>query len=29
MTGWLEIPRGWLDAFGEIARFGTRLAGLV
>ena len=29
MTGWLAMPRGWLDAFGEIARFGTRVAGLV
>jgi len=22
-------PLGWLDSFGEIARFGTRVAGLV
>ena len=29
MTGWLDAPRAWLDAFGEIARFGTRIAGLV
>ncbi|MBA3865002.1 MAG: ABC transporter permease [Solirubrobacterales bacterium] len=29
MTGWLEVPRGWLDSFGEIARFGARVAGLV
>jgi phospholipid/cholesterol/gamma-HCH transport system permease protein len=29
MTGWLEVPRGWMDAFGEIARFGSRVAGLV
>ena len=29
MTGWLEVPRGWLDSFGEIARFGVRVAGLV
>jgi phospholipid/cholesterol/gamma-HCH transport system permease protein len=25
----LEVPRGWLDSFGEIARFGSRVAGLV
>jgi phospholipid/cholesterol/gamma-HCH transport system permease protein len=29
MTGWLAIPHGWLDSFGEIAKFGTRVAGLV
>ncbi|HET7121682.1 MAG TPA: ABC transporter permease [Solirubrobacterales bacterium] len=29
MTGWLEVPRGWLDAFGEIGRFGVRLAALI
>ena len=29
MTGWLDVPRGWIDAFGEIARFGSRVAGLV
>ena len=29
MTGWLDVPRAWLDAFGEVARFGTRIAGLV
>ena len=29
MTGWLDVPRGWLDSFGEIARFGSRVAGLV
>ncbi|HEX6456707.1 MAG TPA: ABC transporter permease [Solirubrobacterales bacterium] len=29
MIGWLEVPRGWLDSFGEIARFGARVAGLV
>lgn len=29
MTGWLDVPRGWLDAFGEIARFGSRVAGIV
>jgi phospholipid/cholesterol/gamma-HCH transport system permease protein len=29
MIGWLDVPRGWLDSFGEIARFGVRVAGLV
>jgi phospholipid/cholesterol/gamma-HCH transport system permease protein len=29
VTGWADAPRAWLDAFGEIARFGTRVAGLV
>jgi len=29
MSGWLAIPHGWLDSFGEIAKFGTRVAGLV
>ncbi|HVD39126.1 MAG TPA: ABC transporter permease [Solirubrobacterales bacterium] len=29
MIGWLEIPRGWLDSFGDIGRFGLRVAGLV
>ncbi len=29
MNGWFAIPHGWLDSFGEIARFGTRTAGLV
>ncbi len=29
MVGWLDVPRGWLDAFGEIARFGARTIGLV
>jgi len=29
MNGWLTVPHGWLDSFGEIARFGTRVAGLV
>jgi phospholipid/cholesterol/gamma-HCH transport system permease protein len=29
VTGWLEIPRSWLDACGEIGRFGVRIAGLV
>jgi phospholipid/cholesterol/gamma-HCH transport system permease protein len=29
VTGWLDVPRGWFDAFGEIARFGTRVMGLV
>jgi phospholipid/cholesterol/gamma-HCH transport system permease protein len=29
VIGWLDVPRGWLDSFGEIARFGLRVAGLV
>ncbi|HWA54506.1 MAG TPA: ABC transporter permease [Solirubrobacterales bacterium] len=29
MIGWLDVPRGWLDAFGEVARFASRVAGLV
>jgi phospholipid/cholesterol/gamma-HCH transport system permease protein len=29
MMGWLDAPRGWLDAFGEVGRFGSRVAGLV
>jgi phospholipid/cholesterol/gamma-HCH transport system permease protein len=29
VTGWLDVPRGWLEAFGEIARFGSRVAGLI
>jgi phospholipid/cholesterol/gamma-HCH transport system permease protein len=29
MNAWLEAPRTWLDSFGEIARFGSRVAGLV
>ena len=29
MGGWLAVPRNWLDSLGEIARFGSRVAGLV
>ncbi|HEX8752325.1 MAG TPA: ABC transporter permease [Solirubrobacterales bacterium] len=29
MNELLEVPRGWLDSFGEIGRFGLRVAGLV
>jgi phospholipid/cholesterol/gamma-HCH transport system permease protein len=29
VIGWLDVPRGWLDAFGEITRFGVRVAGIV
>src|SRR3954449_12372847 len=29
MNAWLASPRNWLDSFGEIARFGSRVAGLV
>jgi phospholipid/cholesterol/gamma-HCH transport system permease protein len=29
LSSWLAMPRGWLDSFGEISRFGVRVAGLV
>jgi phospholipid/cholesterol/gamma-HCH transport system permease protein len=29
MNAWLDAPRGWLESFGEIARFGVRVAALV
>jgi phospholipid/cholesterol/gamma-HCH transport system permease protein len=29
LTGWLDVPRNWLDAFGEVARFGSRVVGLI
>ena len=29
MNAWFAAPRAWLDSFGEIARFGSRMAGLV
>ena len=29
MNAWLEVPRNWLDSFGEIGRFGLRVAGQV
>jgi phospholipid/cholesterol/gamma-HCH transport system permease protein len=29
MSGWLAAPRGWFDAFGEIVRFGVKVAGHV
>jgi phospholipid/cholesterol/gamma-HCH transport system permease protein len=29
MTGWLALPRSWVDSLGEIARFGATVAGLV
>ena len=29
MIGWLEVPRSWLDSFGEIGRFGVRIMGQV
>jgi len=29
MIGWLDAPRSWLDSSGELARFGSRVAGLV
>jgi phospholipid/cholesterol/gamma-HCH transport system permease protein len=29
VNAWLDVPRSWLDSFGEIARFGSRVVGLV
>ncbi len=29
MIGWLDVPRDWLDSFGEVVEFGTRVAGQV
>jgi len=29
MNAWLAVPQAWLDSMGEIARFGSRVAGLV
>ncbi|HET9153497.1 MAG TPA: ABC transporter permease [Solirubrobacterales bacterium] len=29
MNAWMAGPRQWLDSFGEISRFGVRIAGLV
>ena len=29
MIGWLDVPRDWLDSFGEVVGFGTRVAGQV
>jgi phospholipid/cholesterol/gamma-HCH transport system permease protein len=29
MSEWIALPRTWLDSFGEIARFGSRVAGHV
>src|SRR2546423_690509 len=29
MTGWLALPRSWLDSLGEISRFGGRTLGQV
>jgi len=29
VIGWLDLPRGWLDSFGEMGRFGSRVAALV
>jgi phospholipid/cholesterol/gamma-HCH transport system permease protein len=29
VNGWLAAPRGWFDSFGEIGRFGVRVAGQV
>ena len=27
--GWLDAPREWLESFGEMARFGSRVGGIV
>src|SRR6185369_3598745 len=29
VTGWMTVPRGWLDSIGEISRFCARVVGLV
>ena len=29
VIGWLAAPIGWLESFGEIVRFGARVAGEV
>jgi phospholipid/cholesterol/gamma-HCH transport system permease protein len=29
VNDWLDVPRGWLDAGGEISRFGSRVASLI
>jgi phospholipid/cholesterol/gamma-HCH transport system permease protein len=29
MTGWITVPRAWVNSLGEIARFGARVTGLV
>src|SRR6185436_13837019 len=29
VNAWFEVPRGWLDSLGEIARFGGRVMGIV
>ena len=29
MPGWLALPRDWLSSFGDIVRFGGRVAGIV
>jgi phospholipid/cholesterol/gamma-HCH transport system permease protein len=29
VIGWLDVPRGWLDSFGELTRFGLQVAGQV
>jgi phospholipid/cholesterol/gamma-HCH transport system permease protein len=29
MIGWLDVPRDWLNSFGEVVEFGTRVAGQV
>lgn len=29
MIGWLDVARNWLDAAGEMSRFGSRVGGLI
>jgi phospholipid/cholesterol/gamma-HCH transport system permease protein len=29
VIGWLDVPRDWLDSFGEVVQFGVRVAGQV
>jgi phospholipid/cholesterol/gamma-HCH transport system permease protein len=29
MIGWLDVPRNWLDSFGEVTRFGLQVAGQI
>jgi phospholipid/cholesterol/gamma-HCH transport system permease protein len=29
VIGWLDVPRAWLESFGEIARFGSKVGGQV
>jgi phospholipid/cholesterol/gamma-HCH transport system permease protein len=29
VIGWLDVPRSWLDSFGEVGRFGLKVSGQV